>query len=105
MVNYFSDDIAVMYLGQLVEKAPSEELFAKPLHPYTQALLSAIPVPDIDHKQERIILKGELASPINPKPGCRFAPRCNYASDKCIGKTPELREVSPGHFVACTLTE
>ncbi|MGI6402810.1 MAG: ABC transporter ATP-binding protein [Oscillospiraceae bacterium] len=105
VVNYFSDDIAVMYLGQLVEKAPSEELFAKPLHPYTQALLSAIPVPDIDHKQERIILKGELASPINPKPGCRFAPRCNYASDKCIGKTPELREVSPGHFVACTLTE
>ncbi len=103
VVNYFSDDIAVMYLGQLVEKASSERLFEKPMHPYTQALLSAIPVPDIDHKQERILLKGELASPINPKPGCRFAPRCNYVTDKCIGKTPELKEITPGHFVACTL--
>ena len=105
VVHHFSDDIAVMYLGQLVEKAPTAELFEKPLHPYTQALLSAIPIPDIDHPQKRIILRGELASPINPKPGCRFAPRCNYASEKCMNKTPELREVSPGHFVACALAE
>ncbi|HHY53325.1 MAG TPA: ATP-binding cassette domain-containing protein, partial [Clostridiales bacterium] len=105
VVHHFSDDIAVMYLGQLVEKAPTAELFEKPLHPYTQALLSAIPIPDIDHPQKRIILRGELASPINPKPGCRFAPRCNYASEKCMDKTPELREVSPGHFVACALAE
>ena len=105
VVNYFSDDIAVMYLGQVVEKAPAEELFAHPTHPYTQALLSAIPIPDIDRKQERIILKGELTSPINPKPGCRFAPRCQYATDKCTAQTPELCEISPGHFVACALVK
>lgn len=101
VVNYFSDDIAVMYLGKLVEKAPSEKLFENPLHPYTQALLSAIPVPNIRRKSNRIILKGELSSPINPKPGCRFAPRCIYAKDKCFNTEPELVEVKIEHFVAC----
>ena len=105
VVNYFADEIAVMYLGQVVEKAPAEELFAHPTHPYTKALLSAIPVPDIDHKRERIILKGELTSPINPKPGCRFAPRCQFATDECSGQTPEFREISPGHFVSCALVK
>ena len=101
VVNHFADDIAVMYLGQLVEKAPAEELFANPMHPYTQALLSAIPVPETGKKIKRTILKGEISSPINPKDECRFAKRCIYASDECRAKTPELKEVSPGHFVAC----
>ena len=101
VVNHFADDIAVMYLGQLVEKAPAEELFANPMHPYTQALLSAIPVPETGKKIQRTILKGEISSPINPKDECRFAKRCIYASDECHAKTPELVEVSPGHFVAC----
>ena len=101
VVNHFADDIAVMYLGQLVEKAPAEELFANPLHPYTQALLSAIPVPETGRKIQRTVLKGEISSPINPKDECRFAKRCIYASDECRAKTPELKEVKPGHFVAC----
>ena len=101
VVNHFADDIAVMYLGQLVEKAPAEELFANPLHPYTQALLSAIPVPETGKKKQRTLLKGEISSPINPGDECRFAKRCIYASDECRAKTPELKEVSPGHFVAC----
>ena len=101
VVNHFADDIAVMYLGQLVEKAPAEELFANPLHPYTQALLSAIPVPETGKKKQRTLLKGEISSPINPGDECRFAKRCIYAGDECRAKTPELKEVSPGHFVAC----
>jgi len=101
VVNHFSDDIAVMYLGQIIEKAPTEELFAHPLHPYTQALLSAIPIPDVDIKEERILLKGEISSPINPPDACRFAKRCIYACEECRKKAPELTEVSPGHFVAC----
>jgi len=101
VVNHFSDDIAVMYLGQLIEKAPTEELFANPLHPYTQALLSAIPIPDVDIHEERILLKGEISSPIDPPDECRFAKRCIYACDGCRKKTPELVEVKPGHFVAC----
>ncbi|MBQ6899320.1 MAG: ATP-binding cassette domain-containing protein [Firmicutes bacterium] len=100
VVNHFSDDIAVMYLGKIVEKAPSEELFANPVHPYTQALLSAIPVPEIGEKRERIIIKGEITSPINPPDECRFYKRCNYACDKCKS-LPELQEIKPGHFVAC----
>lgn len=103
VVNHFSDDIAVMYLGQLVEKASSEELFANPMHPYTQALLSAIPVPELREKKERIILKGEITSPINLKDECRFARRCIHACDKCRASSPALREVSPNHFVACHL--
>ncbi len=105
VVNHFSDDIAVMYLGKLIEKAPSEELFLHPTHPYTQALLSAIPVPSIRKKRERIILKGEITSPIEPKPICRFANRCMYTMDICTETEPELREISPGHLVACHLCE
>ncbi|MDM8533612.1 ABC transporter ATP-binding protein [Clostridiaceae bacterium HSG29] len=101
VVNHFSDDIAVMYLGKLVEKASSESLFNNPIHPYTQALLSAIPRASLDNKVEKIILKGEITSPINPKDNCRFADRCNYATDICREKEPELEEVAPGHFVAC----
>ena len=101
VVNHFSDDIAVMYLGQLVEKAPAEVLFDKPVHPYTQALLSAIPIPDPDYKQERIIIKGEITTPINPPDACRFAKRCPYACDKCHQGTPALEEIEGGHFVAC----
>jgi len=101
VVNHFADDIAVMYLGQLVEKAPAEELFANPMHPYTQALLSAIPVPETGKKIQRTLLKGEISSPIEPKDECRFAKRCLYAGDECRAKTPELVEVKPGHFVAC----
>ena len=101
VVRHISDDICVMYLGQLVEKSSTKELFAAPLHPYTQALLSAIPVADIDKPVKRIMMKGELTSPINPKPGCRFASRCPYASEECSQKEPPLRELAPGHFVAC----
>lgn len=101
VVNHFSDDIAVMYLGQIIEKASTEELFDHPLHPYTQALLSAIPIPDVDVKVERILLKGEITSPINPPDACRFAKRCMYACEECFQKAPELKEVRPGHFVAC----
>lgn len=103
VVKYVSHDICVMYLGQLVEKSPAVELFRDPTHPYTQALLSAIPVPDVDYQKQRILLKGELSSPINPKPGCRFAARCNHACPECSAKEPKLRELSPGHFVACHL--
>ena len=101
VVKHISDDIMVMYLGNMIEKAPKRELFKTPLHPYTQALLSAIPIPDIDVKKKRILLKGEITSPIDPKPGCRFAARCNYARPECFEKTPELREVAPQHYVAC----
>lgn len=101
VVKHFSDDIAVMYLGQLVEKAPAEMLFKHSMHPYTQALMSAIPVPDPDFQMERILLEGELASPINPKPGCRFSKRCIYAKPECFNITPELVEEEKGHFVAC----
>ena len=101
VVYYFADDIAVMYLGQLVEKAPADELFANPVHPYTQALLSAIPSTDLDNKTERILLKGEITSPINLPDACRFAKRCNYACEDCKCSDPKLVEISPGHFVAC----
>jgi len=105
VVNHFSDDIAVMYLGKLIEKAPSEELFAHPTHPYTQALLSAIPIPSLDNRRERILLKGEITSPIEPPKACRFANRCPYATDRCRSEEPQLKEISPGHFVSCFLTD
>lgn len=101
VVNHFSDEIAVMYLGQIVEMASAEELFDRPLHPYTQALLSAIPVPEIGHKKQRILLKGEISSPIDPPDQCRFAKRCLYATEECMKQCPQLREISPGHQVAC----
>jgi peptide/nickel transport system ATP-binding protein len=100
VVKYISDDIMVMYLGQMVEKAPADELFANTRHPYTKALLSAIPVPSIDNRKKRVLLRGEITSPVNPKPGCRFASRCNYAVEECSQKQI-LEECSPGHFVAC----
>ena len=106
VVNHFSDDIAVMYLGQLVEKAPAEELFARPTHPYTEALLSAIPVPEVGGpRRERILLKGEITSPVNLPDACRFAARCAYASEKCMCGNPPLTEVGPNHFVACWNSE
>ena len=101
VVRHISDDICVMYLGVLVEKSPAKELFSRQYHPYTQALLSAIPVPQLGAKRGRIVLKGELTSPINVGEGCRFAPRCPHATDQCRTKAPELVEIQPGHFVAC----
>ena len=104
VVKHISDEICVMYLGQVVEKCPSKELFKMPLHPYTKALLSAIPSIDIDHPNKREILRGELTSPINPKPGCRFAARCKFATEKCL-EPQEQQEVSLGHFVRCCRVE
>lgn len=105
MVKHISDRVGVMYLGTMVELASSADLYDKPLHPYTQALLSAIPVPDpeVERNKKRIPLEGEVPSPINPKPGCRFAPRCRYAKPICSEKNPEFKEVEPNHFVACHL--
>ncbi|MGN1003444.1 MAG: ABC transporter ATP-binding protein [Oscillospiraceae bacterium] len=100
VVRRISDDISVMYLGQLVETAPTRKLFANPLHPYTKALLSAIPSADIDHPMQRVNLKGEISSAINPKPGCRFAARCPYATEACL-QPQVLQEVEPNHFVSC----
>ena len=101
VVKYISNDILVMYLGQMVEKAPSEKLFEKPMHPYTQALLSAIPVPDPDRPMSRITMKGEITSPVNPEKGCRFAKRCPYATEACTQQDMVLTEQEPGHFVTC----
>ena len=100
VVRHISDNICVMYLGQLVETCPSEDLFTTTLHPYTKALLSAVPSADIHKPMNRILLKGEITSPINPKPGCRFASRCPYAEEKCMNPQ-SLEEVLPGHFASC----
>ena len=100
VVRHISDDICVMYLGQLVETCPSKTMFAQPLHPYTKALLSAIPSIDLDNPMRRVQLKGEITSAINPKPGCRFAPRCPFACERCF-QPQVLEEVEPGHFVSC----
>ncbi len=100
---YVGDRMAVMYLGKIVELGPIEEVIKEPLHPYTKALLSNVPVPDPDAKRERIYLKGEVPTPINPPPGCRFHPRCPYASPICREEEPELIEVKRGHLVACHL--
>lgn len=100
VVRHISDNISVMYLGQLVETSPSKELFKKQYHPYTKALLSAIPSTNIDRKMDRIILKGEITSPIDPKPGCRFASRCPYATEACH-QPQKLEEIEPNHFVSC----
>lgn len=105
VVKHFSNDILVMYLGQMVEKAPAEVLFKNPCHPYTKALLSAIPIPDPDYPIERIPMEGEITSPIDPPKGCRFAKRCPYADDRCIGEDLVLREIEPGHFVSCCKAE
>ena len=103
MVKHISDRVAVMYLGTVVELASSKELYANPLHPYTQALLSAIPIPDpdIEKSRHRILLEGDVPSPINPAAGCRFKGRCKYAKDMCSSEMPVFREVGPDHYVAC----
>lgn len=104
VVKHISDEIMVMYLGKCVERAPADEIFKNPVHPYTKALLAAIPIPSVEscHKR-RTLLQGEVTSPINPKPGCRFAARCAYATDACRQGDIPLREVGPGHFAACTI--
>lgn len=101
VVNHIADDIAVMYLGSLVEKAPVDELFANPIHPYTKALLSAIPVPELDAVKKENVIKGEITSPVNLPNECRFYKRCNIACEECAQGIPPLREVKEGHFVAC----
>jgi oligopeptide/dipeptide ABC transporter ATP-binding protein len=103
IAKHMSDRIAVMYLGRLVEVADSEELVRNPLHPYTQALLAAVPIPDPTAPKVEVKAKGELPSPLSPPPGCPFHPRCPYAFDRCRTEVPRLREVSPGHWVACHL--
>lgn len=104
VVRYVSDEVAVMYLGKVVEKAGNLELFKSPLHPYTQALLSAVPVAKLGAQKNRILLEGDVPSPVNPAPGCRFAGRCPYRQEICIQQGPELKETVPGHFVACHFT-
>ncbi|GIN92119.1 ABC transporter ATP-binding protein [Siminovitchia terrae] len=103
MIKYISDRILVMYLGKMVELAESEELYADPLHPYTKALLSSVPIPDPELRRERIILKGDVPSPIDPPSGCVFRTRCPAVMDVCAKAVPEWQEVKPGHFTACHL--
>ena len=101
VVNYISDEIAVMYLGRMIEKAKTEELFQNPTHPYTKALLSALPIPSLHNRRERILIRGEITSPINPKPCCRFAARCEYCTAACTAGEPKLTDIGGGHLVAC----
>jgi peptide/nickel transport system ATP-binding protein len=105
VVEHISDRVAVMYLGVIVELAAAEELYANPLHPYTEALLSAVPCTDPDHVSQRIILPGDVPSPADPPPGCKFHPRCRYARDICRSEAPLWRELSDDHWVACHLAE
>ena len=105
VVKHISDEVGVMYLGSMVEYAPTDAIFDAPLHPYTQALLSAVPIPDPDVKMNHKILTGDIPSPANPPSGCKFHTRCERCMDICKEKTPELKEVRPGHFVACHLCD
>ncbi len=101
VVRHITQETAVMYVGKLVEKAPTEDLFHNPSHPYTEALISAVPSLDLQRKMNRLVLRGDVPSPIFPPPGCRFSPRCIYAKSVCSQEEPTLEEISPGHFVAC----
>lgn len=103
VVKHISDDIAVMYLGRCVERAPADELFEHPSHPYTKALLDAIPVPSLKNRKKLDVIRGEVTSPIDPRPGCRFAPRCPMATPECLLFPPELMEIGADHFVSCVL--
>jgi oligopeptide/dipeptide ABC transporter ATP-binding protein len=103
VIEHICDRIAVMYLGRIVETAPFDVLYNQPLHPYTEALLSAVPVPDPDHRKKRIILKGDLPSAVNPPRGCHFHTRCRYKNDICESEAPQLRQVGPDQWVACHL--
>lgn len=103
VVEHISHEVGVMYLGSLVEKAKKEELFKNPLHPYTKALFSAVPVPDPTVKMDRIILEGDIPSPANPPKGCKFHTRCPYAMERCIAETPEYKDIGDEHFIACHL--
>jgi peptide/nickel transport system ATP-binding protein len=105
VVKHVSDRVAVMYVGKIVEVAGTETLFAKPKHPYTEALLSAVPKPDPRLRTQRIILEGEVADPAHPPPGCYFHPRCRYAIERCKTETPQLTEITPDHFVSCHLAQ
>lgn len=103
---YMSDRIVIMYLGKIMETAETEELIKNPMHPYTRALLEAVPVPDPDIRRGEVKIRGELPSAVNLPPGCRFGPRCPYfEKGTCDAKEPELREISKGHFVACHFAE
>ena len=101
VVRHVSDDILVMYMGQMVEKAPAKELFCRPMHPYTRGLISAIPVPSLHRERRHILLKGEVTSPVDPEPGCRFLARCPYAKERCACEQPTLVECGPDHLTAC----
>ena len=105
VVEHISDTVGVMYLGNMVEFAPTDEIFANPMHPYTKALFSAIPVLDPDYKMDRVVLEGSIPSPANPPTGCKFHTRCPYATEKCSQVMPELKEYSPGHFAACHMLD
>jgi peptide/nickel transport system ATP-binding protein len=105
VVEYIADRVAVMYVGKLVELAETEELFNNPKHPYTEALLSAVPKPDPRLRSQRIILEGDVPDPANPPSGCYFHPRCRYAKDRCVTETPELRDIGGGHTVSCHYAE
>ena len=105
VVEYISDKVGVMYLGKMVEFAETKELFSKPMHPYTESLLSAVPVADPEQQMERIPLEGEIPNPANPPSGCYFHTRCRYCTEKCSREVPEYREMEPGHFVACHRAE
>ena len=105
VVEYIADRVVVMYVGKMVETAPTNELFSNPQHPYTEALLSAIPIPDPRRRSDRIVLEGDVANPANPPKGCYFHPRCRFAKDRCKTETPELRRISENHIAACHFAE